>query len=543
MKRVLFCTALGVALAAALPLLALRSARESHDRDILLLVDWNEARVLFDRISPASEPLLRALRDLGIRGVLLSPATLAQTVEGGAPALENQTVTWRPGIDARWAFDGLAARGVNGIMSKGRRLQRANGNFAALADTEVGILPGLADEARGQGFSVFARVNADPWLIGDLGLPATVSGVLFSTDELPGGDEAQPNWENRVRRYRWAMLLTEFKPSRAAQRLALALPDHTWRMHTIPSAESRDLRPEQELARWRRAARERSCRVLFIRPRPSDSWAQFASRVEAVRTALVNEGLRPGTRTLDHGLKGPTSWLTARLALAWMVAALAPLAGLAIARTLTGGVAYATIIAVSVAGGLIAAAVAYTPETARQIVPFRGIKLAMLVPWAGSVLLLFSGREWRASLKQPLRRLESVVLLAVLALGGYAIVRSGNAAATWRAGPEQHVRDRLEAALPARPRFKEFALGYPLLLVGCWMAFRRRSERSTDAGRWLVCTGMIGPISTVNTFCHLHSPFLLGVQRSLLGIAFGTGVGLAMIWIGTVLRKKGLRHG
>ena len=121
-------------------------------------------------------------------------------------------------------------------------------------------------------------------------------------------------------------------------------------------------------------------------------------------------------------------------------------------------------------GGMLVAAVAYGPETRFEIIPFRGIKAAIVISWLGSFGLLYSVKELRQLLLRSLTRMDVAVGFLLLAIIGYGIVRSGNASPALRAGSEQGVRDYLEKILDVRPRFKEFAVGYPLLLVGFFIA-------------------------------------------------------------------------
>ncbi|MFN3690701.1 MAG: DUF5693 family protein, partial [Fimbriimonadales bacterium] len=50
--------------------------------------------------------------------------------------------------------------------------------------------------------------------------------------------------------------------------------------------------------------------------------------------------------------------------------------------------------------------------------------------------------------------------------------------------------------------------------------------------RWLpllMLLATIGQVSIVNTFCHLHSPLLVSLQRTGWGILIGVGLGFALL--------------
>jgi hypothetical protein len=94
----------------------------------------------------------------------------------------------------------------------------------------------------------------------------------------------------------------------------------------------------------------------------------------------------------------------------------------------------------------------------------------------------------------------------------------------------------LEALLYARPRFKEFLLGHPLLFLfgasgglGAW-ALRYRPI--------LLFFGLLGQASIINTFAHAHTPLLFSLLRTtngfFLGLFFGTGLYFVLLLV-----KKG----
>ena len=150
--------------------------------------------------------------------------------------------------------------------------------------------------------------------------------------------------------------------------------------------------------------------------------------------------------------------------------------------------------------------------------------------WLASFGVLFPWSQVKAELSQDVRRIDVLAGLAMLAVIGYLFVRSGNASAGWKAGWEQGLRDRLELLLIARPRFKEFAIGYPLLILGFHLkSSLAKSKKLWLDGRFWIGVGMIGPISMINTFCHLHSPLYLAYWRSVNGIILGTLFGAALV--------------
>lgn len=535
MSKIPLLVAAAVLLAIAVPTLQHRWVEENASRQVALVVDWKEARDLADRQIPAPLYVLQALRSAGVQGVLFPPLTLKEVVRGGPAALSQSSVEIPRSDLGEQALQELSRRSVAHLESESDggsvRLRRPQGDFEALGDIEIGYDAALLALARDQGLAVFVRVNGDPWLNASFVLPDHVQGVLFTSDDPPGGIDAAAAWGDALRADNRLHLWVEFKPTRAATQIAQAEPSQVVRLHTIPTAELKDMRPAQQEARWLRAVQERSCRILLFRPAPSESWSMFLTRLDGLRRALIREGW-----TL-HLPEPHLTWLPtpyrvqwARSAVAFFFAVFAPLLGIALARRRQGASGFLTVVLVSWAGALLVAAAANMPETRLELMPFRGIKAALILPWLGSFIVLYPPSELKRKLLQPLSRLDLMAGLLLVGLIGYGIVRSGNAAPAWRANSEQHVRDALEKTLNVRPRFKEFAVGYPLLLLGFLLAKPRRARRRPDA-RLLMGIGMIGPISLVNTFCHLHSPLRLAFERSLLGLFIGSLVGAMLYFL------------
>jgi len=161
---------------------------------------------------------------------------------------------------------------------------------------------------------------------------------------------------------------------------------------------------------------------------------------------------------------------------------------------------------------------------------FMGIKLAFILP---IIIVAFYcavlEKEQIKSLKDNLTEWLSSpitvlsVLVGIVLLGSAAlyILRSGN----FGIGVldlEKLARTYLENIMLVRPRTKEFLIGYPMLLLGVLYFL-------SGGKKWLwafLIIGLVGPISTLNTFCHVHSPLLISLLRSFYGIILGITAGL-----------------
>ncbi len=186
---------------------------------------------------------------------------------------------------------------------------------------------------------------------------------------------------------------------------------------------------------------------------------------------------------------------------------------------------------------------------------FRGVKLSLFLPPL-LILVVQAARSTRTysdyiteggekaeapALLAGLREVGSgavryshVVLIVVILAGtAFMLIRSGNDAVVGKSGTEMKARATLEDTFGIRPRTKEFLFGHPMLLLGLWLLYRGRKR-----GVWLALTlGSIGQASLANTFCHIHSPYLLALLRGSTGLIAGLAVGLALIAVWSLVEN------
>lgn len=166
---------------------------------------------------------------------------------------------------------------------------------------------------------------------------------------------------------------------------------------------------------------------------------------------------------------------------------------------------------------------------------FRGVSLLHLAPimLIAIYVFLYQGtsiwQELRNWLKTPITLVWVVAaaVLGVLAL--YYLSRTGNAG-TLLPG-EAFFRSFLENAFGVRPRNKEFLLAHPLFLVGIFAAFRYRWAM------YAMIIAVMGQLSMVDTFAHIHTPAVLSLIRGVLGLGLGLIVGLIAIVVWYVIER------
>ncbi len=183
---------------------------------------------------------------------------------------------------------------------------------------------------------------------------------------------------------------------------------------------------------------------------------------------------------------------------------------------------------------------------------FAGIKAAQVVPLI--LVFLVVGLNWRADIyrtfgqatenlrrraldfiAQPIVYWQLLALVAGLVLFILMLDRSGNDSGVGVSVYELKLRAILDRFLYARPRFKEFLIGHPALLLSLIFGVTGRRQWAIP----LFIIGAVGQISLLNTFCHLHTPLLVGLWRAGLGIGFGILIGLVFYALIALFTRPG----
>jgi hypothetical protein len=195
-----------------------------------------------------------------------------------------------------------------------------------------------------------------------------------------------------------------------------------------------------------------------------------------------------------------------------------------------------TVAATGVAllGALVVVGIMSAPLAMEEIERFRGVRLVLALPPLIALALYLFDRRFGSGVERPRDVFLSPVLtyqllagIAIIAAGALLLVRSGNDSEVSPSPFELGFRHLLTATLSVRPRFKEFLIGFPAMMV--LPALLPPHRRAVG---WLLalCIG-VGIGDVIDTFSHLHTPIEISVLRILNGLVAGAIVGSALIWI------------
>lgn len=161
---------------------------------------------------------------------------------------------------------------------------------------------------------------------------------------------------------------------------------------------------------------------------------------------------------------------------------------------------------------------------------FRGVSLLHMAPigLVAIYVLLYRGEfafnKTGKLLKTPITLAWVLAAVILGVVGMYYLSRTGNGGSV--SALEMSFRTFLENTVGVRPRNKEFLLAHPLFILGAFLALRYRNAA------FIMIIAVIGQLSMVDTFAHIHSPVLISSIRGLLGLGLGLIIGViaVIVW-------------
>lgn len=589
-----------------------RNVRESSYRTVEVCLDYDDFSTLANQSAEGPLGYWKALREAGATSVAVSEASLGWLEDAGyidigqlAPDGPNLKYLVKPNdrISAVMLFEragerfsGMARPLVGGYEVSGL-------SYEALRSVNIGPNDYAVALVKGAGFDVVLRLSAfagfdEGWVKAISGSIGDMTPVIFAEKQVGGFPNRMDGVAEALKSAGAVLGQVEFAGQLGMDALSAGMSPRIIRVHSItPEELAKGMPEETAVERFVRAVRERSMRLLYIRPYrasgadsdPSQHNLGYVGKVAAsVREAGFELG-RMDAPPHDTGIDRETLLYAIALGssaaaylillplgarLAGALAALAALAQMAMMLISPGGLGasaipfiaavsmpclgaaawlsimrksgsgnmgksvlgWAAASAASVAGGLMLAAPVADTAHMLGVGLFTGVKLAQALPLGFALVAFWALAPGRKGIPdagslvkeaavlgmEPIRWWHAAVVGMAGLAGIYMLLRSGNSNPALVTGFEATARQLLEKLLVYRPRSKEVFIGHPALIAAGFML-----------GSWPVALsmaafvlGMVGQVSMVNTFMHLHTPVAATMQRTLLGLALGLAFGL-----------------
>jgi hypothetical protein len=203
-------------------------------------------------------------------------------------------------------------------------------------------------------------------------------------------------------------------------------------------------------------------------------------------------------------------------------------------RVVAGLRTVGTALGISALGALVVVGLVSVPLLMEEIDRFTGVKLVIVAPPLLAFLLYVYTRRFGneppalgESALAPVRIYQLAILGVLLGAMYVYVARSGNTSDIAPSSFELALRSNLTALLGVRPRFKEFLIGWPLLML--LPALRLEHRRVTG---WIFAVAAaVATSDVVDTFSHLHTPLFVSALRVINGAVIGCLIGLILIVI------------
>jgi hypothetical protein len=427
-----------------------------------------------------------------------------------------------------------------------------------IANAKLGIVLRLKNGSKSIG-----STYAIPWEDAD--------GIIFEGQDIPGFPETRGLQElvDSLSKHKLWVGAIDFSPQNGMEYLVQSIPSQIVRVFSIGANEWLESAKNSAL----RAVRERNIRVLYlhldsqgpgpeihaspvIRTLTDAKWTVGKASPVVIRgqptwvSIVLRLAALAGVWFVVHLLFPVPYWLdiaaltgfivsevfqsnyvlsaqTYSFALTLVFPILAVLFILWVPRQknkLRGQSALRTVqvTGITLIGAVLIAGLLSLPDFASGIFRFHGVRLAIGIPLFFGFFLFYFSEELnlRKILASNISVLDLLILGVLAGISYFLIVRSGNTAGALTGHAEVNVRSVLETTLIARPRFKEFLIGYPCMLIGCYLFFKKARYA------WpFLLLGIIGQISILNTFCHAHSPLWISLLRTANGLWLGFALG------------------
>ena len=201
----------------------------------------------------------------------------------------------------------------------------------------------------------------------------------------------------------------------------------------------------------------------------------------------------------------------------------------------------AIAVGVTLGGALVVIGLLSTPLTMEEIDRFTGVKAVLVVPpLLVLIAYLTNARfgtvpgEARGAFASPVRLYQLLLGIVLIVAAVLIVSRSGNQSDIAPSNLELALRAHLTTLLSVRPRFKEFVLGFPLLML---LPTLVRSDVKMFG--WLVALGIgVGLGDVVDTFSHLHTALDVSLLRLANGLVIGAILGVIAIAVYRAVRRR-----
>ncbi|ULH16501.1 DUF5693 family protein [Deinococcus sp. KNUC1210] len=568
---------LGIIALALIPALILafsRVAFEGQQKTVAMIMDYPSVSGQANVNGQTPLDLLNHYRTLGVNGVAVYEDTVSSRVTRGELYLKSgaDLASDNPGqgFNTQWTYTrdlkpGTIESLIPRYNVKPVQVKLLGFNWFAWPINPAFLPAGpnltLINSLKAQGYIVVYRPFDSSAVLNPGADWPDVPFLAFTSGKITGEGNPDLMRQMRERLGKRVPAIIESTTQKGLEQLIAG--GSAVRLFSISSNWQNTLTPTDVSSKFVLAARERSHKLLYMRPfRTIEDTDTFLTDVKSgLGRWGISVGLpkpaayEPSTLLRWLCVLGPlaalllvgVSYPLVRVGLGVAVLALlgalgmngfAPLPGFALIAAITfpalGLVLrrhkptdWFVATGLSLAGVLFVSALGATRDSMLGLDPFKGVGLTLAAPILLVALSFLPRQDIRRTLymlfARPIRLGDVLIVMVALLAVALVFLRRGNSTGLGVSDAEAQLRQTVQDNL-IRPRFKEVA-GHPLLLLGL------SGVVPGYVTPLLLLGGVIGQGSILNTFTHFHTPLLISFTRAVYGLGLGLILGYILIYI------------
>jgi len=609
----------------------MRYLSEVHSRTLELVVDLNDVKKMAAFEKKPLSPILDEIKNIGIAGVGVFEETLADANAIGelyyakgsgiqrfkqlSPVLNSFCELGRIRPDRTYIYvpekrvrkrvynQLRAALGEKAIKFLNQEVLEIDEAEEELQSLGIGMSESQTSFLAHKGFQIIPRVWNDPrYHLGNM--EAKISAlssyelIIFDGDEILGYPDALPMLAEALKKFKIKYGYVEIVKQEGDSALKQLMDRQVVRVHSVPKDELKKIKKEEALDRFVRAARERSVRLVYLRPflpPQIDAYPveynlayfkELKARLESAGFILGKSGGQSALQVKD--------WQVLLLAIGVLICGLFLLErffgfslGLIYLLLIFGATSIWLLEAlgyVALIQKLSAFSTAVIFPTSAVISTFsRPLRGKILPIWDSTLLIinilaesgigiflmigLLADYKYMSGI-QTFPAVKAALILPVIIVAGYFLLKSGEGSLYDRV--QNLLKTKVSLAIVFLGLFAAGALAvlvarsgnFVLPVPGFEKIFRNWLEmilfvrprtkeflvgypflflaaayylRGKKSWLWLLtAVGVIAPVSVFNSFSHIHTPIVVSLVRTFNGMVLG----LLMGWLAWVIVNK-----
>ncbi|MFH1824596.1 MAG: DUF5693 family protein [Candidatus Firestonebacteria bacterium] len=316
-------------------------------------------------------------------------------------------------------------------------------------------------------------------------------------------------------------------------------------LHTFKENEIFKYSKDKIIKRFLRACVERKIKILYVKLNFGfkDILGENLELIEDLKINLIKSGFVTGRVDENPYILGSDKYIWFKKIISFLISIIFPIFGFIVSLKMKRiQWKFLVILVSSFCGIILISGLLPSSLFLIKVEQYAGAKLSLALPsFFIFFYLLYLNKEILKATPAPsgawVKFFLPIIISLLVVFFILMILRSGNY--SFPLFPfEENVREFFENIFVARPRLKEFLIGHPLLIFGLYFYSKTKNNVEKIFSILFISLGFVGQTSMINTFCHLHTNFIISLLRTIYGLILGVFIGYILIICQKIARKS-----